>query len=258
MNGFTFFMAFSHKKMCNNCTLSKSCSLVPLAALLFCLASCCIQAAEIPQQPQHIETQSSAPIKQEASSQPQSSSNIIAPQKDKEEQGAVDQIQEAIATLHPTEGNSAQGVVHFVWEKAVEPSEGGHSNSGTIRVVADVEGLTPNQKHGFHIHEYGDCSAPDASSAGAHFNPLGFLHGSPEAVTRHVGDLGNLQADAEGKAHYDRLDHVITFTGVTSIIGKSVVVHAQEDDFTSQPAGNAGKRIACGVIAIAKGLEKNK
>lgn len=145
----------------------------------------------------------------------------------------------AVAVLHPTEGNEASGVVKF------EKVENG------IRITADVENLTPG-KHGFHIHEYGDCSALDAASAGGHFAPDGNPHGAPDDKARHAGDLGNLEAGDDGKAHYERTDRVIAFSGPHSIIGRAVIVHANEDDLKSQPTGNAGPRVACGVIGIAE------
>jgi len=148
-------------------------------------------------------------------------------------------ITAAVALLHPTEGNSVRGTVTFT-----EVADG-------IRIVADVEGLDPG-KHGFHIHEFGDCSAPDAASAGGHFNPDGMPHGAPDDMERHVGDLGNLVADEKGKAHYERNDSFISFGGDHSIIGLAVVIHSGEDDFTSQPSGAAGPRVACGVIGIAQ------
>lgn len=147
-------------------------------------------------------------------------------------------ITEAVVVLHPTEGNHVSGIVTFI-----KVAEG-------IQIVADVEGLAPG-KHGFHIHEYGDCSASDGTSAGGHFNPEDVRHGAPTDMERHVGDLGNLEANAEGKARYERIDNQITFSGSHSIIGLAVVIHAGEDDFVSQPTGNAGARVACGVIGIA-------
>lgn len=156
---------------------------------------------------------------------------------------------QAQAIIKPTKGNTVTGTVKFT---PVISMNGAEAVLLGIRVIADLEGLTPNEKHGFHVHEFGDCSADDASSAGGHFNPSGFLHGSPDSTTRHVGDLGNVQADAQGKAHYERVDKVIAFSGSNSIIGKSIVVHAKEDDFTTQPTGNAGARIGCGVIESIK------
>jgi len=151
----------------------------------------------------------------------------------------VNPINKAVCVLHPTEGNNVKGVVTFT-----------HTNTG-IKIVADVEGLTEG-KHGFHIHQYGDCSNPDGTSAGGHFNPDNKKHGAPTDTERHVGDFGNLVADADGRAHYERIDNVITFSGEHSIIGRGIIVHGGEDDLTSQPTGAAGARVACGVIGIAK------
>jgi Cu-Zn family superoxide dismutase len=115
-----------------------------------------------------------------------------------------------------------------------------------VHVVGDIENLTPG-KHGFHIHEKGDCSAPDASSAGGHFNPTHQHHGGPNTPERHVGDLGNIEPDASGKVHVDWTGKM-SLSGADSIIGKSVVVHEKEDDLKSDPAGNSGARVACGII----------
>ena len=145
----------------------------------------------------------------------------------------------AVAAVHPTEGSGVHGTVTFT------------KSDGALRVVADIEGLTPG-KHGFHLHEYGDCSAPDATSAGGHFNPDGQAHSGPTAAERHCGDLGNLTAAADGRAHLDWTDPLLSFGGVHSIIGLAVILHAGEDDLTSQPTGNAGGRVACGVIGVAK------
>ncbi len=142
---------------------------------------------------------------------------------------------QATAELKPTQGNQAHGTVTFTRER------------NGLRVVADLSGLTPGE-HGFHIHEKGDCSAPDASSAGGHFNPAGMPHGGPQSVRRHAGDFGNLRADNSGRAHAVFVDPLLTLEGPSSIIGRSVIVHANPDDLTSQPAGNSGPRVACGVI----------
>ena len=153
-----------------------------------------------------------------------------------EEQGAA---KKAVAVLTATAGNHVTGTVTFT------KVEGG------IKIVADLEGLTPGD-HGFHVHEFGDCSAPDGASAGGHFNPDGHVHGAPNVVDRHVGDLGNITADAAGKAHYERVDTDITLSGEHSILGHSVIVHAKTDDMMTQPTGNAGARVACGLIGAAK------
>ena len=139
-----------------------------------------------------------------------------------------------VAKIAPTQGNTAKGEVRF------------YKLDGGVRVIASVEGLTPG-KHGFHVHEKGDCSAPDAMSAGGHFNPTGSPHGAPTAppTARHAGDLGNLEAGADGKANYDRVDSMLVYDSIT---GLSVLVHAGEDDYVTQPSGNSGARVGCGVI----------
>jgi Cu-Zn family superoxide dismutase len=145
----------------------------------------------------------------------------------------------AIAVLHPTKGSETKGTVTFTKGK------------DGVRVVAEITGLTPG-KHGFHIHEFGDCSSDDGKSAGGHFNPTHAQHGAPDSEPRHAGDLGNLEADSSGTAKVDVVDKHLAFEGATSILGRSVIVHEKADDLKSQPAGDAGGRIACGVIGIAK------
>jgi Cu-Zn family superoxide dismutase len=146
----------------------------------------------------------------------------------------------AIAVVHPTAGNKVSGTVTFT-----EEADG-------VQVHAELKGLAPGN-HGFHVHEFGDCSASDASSAGGHFNPTGKPHAGPDAVERHVGDMGNVEADASGNAKLDYVDHQISLTNdQQSVIGRSVVVHAKADDLKSQPAGDSGARIGCGVIGRAK------
>lgn len=150
-----------------------------------------------------------------------------------------DNVTKAVCVLRPTEGNDVHGTVTFA-----------KTTSG-IKIVADVDGLTPG-KHGFHVHEFGDISGVHGKSAGGHFNPEGKKHGGPNDAERHVGDLGNLVAGEDGKAHYEREDNVISLSGDHSIIGRAIIVHAGEDDLTSQPTGAAGARVAYGVIGVAK------
>jgi len=145
---------------------------------------------------------------------------------------------QAVAVLRPTQGSNASGKIVFIQE------------GNKVRIVADVTGLTPG-KHGIHIHEFGDCTTPDGMGAGGHFNPHNKPHGGPDDDERHLGDLGNLDADKTGRAKYDRLDDRISLTGRNSIIGRSVVIKERADDFTTQPGGNAGARVACGVIGVA-------
>jgi Cu-Zn family superoxide dismutase len=144
----------------------------------------------------------------------------------------------AVAVVHPTEGSDTSGTVTFTKTEA------------GIRIEAKLSGLGEGM-HGFHIHQYGDCTASDGTSAGGHFNPEDTAHAGPEESTRHVGDLGNIEAGADGNATYNRLDDVISFYGDHNIVGRAVVVHAKKDDLTSQPTGDAGGRLGCGVIGIA-------
>lgn len=144
----------------------------------------------------------------------------------------------AVVHLLPTEGNTVTGTITF------------STAADGVRVVAEVENLTPGD-HGFHVHQTGDCSAPNGTSAGGHFNPGSVDHGARTAEVRHVGDLGNLTAGAEGKAHAEFVDSVIALSGEHSIIGRAVIVHAAPDDY-GQPTGNAGARVACGVIELVE------
>ncbi|MEX0774142.1 MAG: superoxide dismutase family protein [Phycisphaeraceae bacterium] len=157
-----------------------------------------------------------------------------------ERHAALAPIKQAIATVHPTEGNKVTGVVRFT------------ETAGGVKIVADLDGLEPNTRHGFHIHEYGDCSASDASSAGSHYDPAHTQqHGRPFEGGVHAGDMGNIEADARGRAHLELTLGHITLTGNNPILGRSVIVHEKPDDF-GQPVGNAGGRIGCGVIGVAK------
>ena len=153
---------------------------------------------------------------------------------------AASTLTSAVAVLIPTQGNDVHGTVRFT------------KVAGGVHVVAEVTGLTPGQ-HGFHVHEFGDASAADGAGAGGHFNPTHEVHGAPMADHRHAGDLGNLEADAGGHAVLDFVDAALALDGASSIIGRGLVVHASPDDLKSQPVGNAGKRVAVGVIGIAKG-----
>lgn len=147
----------------------------------------------------------------------------------------------AVADLGPTQGSSVSGTATFV------------ERSGKLMVDGRFKGLTPGQ-HGIHIHEKGDCSAPDAMSAGGHYNPTDEPHGAPDSAKRHGGDFGNLTADANGDATLNvTLDSGRIGIGklaANTIAGKALVIHADPDDLSSQPAGNSGKRVACGVIAL--------
>jgi Cu-Zn family superoxide dismutase len=142
----------------------------------------------------------------------------------------------AVATLEPTKGNSTAGSVDFV------------QRGDTVLVTARVIGLSPGN-HGFHIHEKGDCSSGDGMSAGGHFNPFGKPHGNPSRPDHHAGDMPMLVADSYGEARLTtELDGASIGGGAGDIVGKAVIVHKDPDDFTTQPTGNSGARVACGVI----------
>ena len=150
-------------------------------------------------------------------------------------------VTDAVAVVTPTQGQTVTGTVRF------------HRDGEAVHVTGELAGLAPNAKHGFHLHEFGDCSAPDGASAGGHFAPEGHPHGAPDPAAHHAGDLGNVEADAAGHAKVDvTVKGLGLATGDRAIVGRAVIVHAQPDDLTSQPAGNAGPRVGCGVVGVAK------
>ncbi len=143
----------------------------------------------------------------------------------------------ATAQLQPTKGNKTFGEATF--EEA----------GGKVRVVIYVQGLKPGQEHGLHIHEVGDCSSGDGMSTKGHFNPFGKPHAHAGTPERHAGDLPALKSDKDGRAKVDvMLDLITVAAGPASVIGRGLIVHADPDDYKTQPTGNAGARIACGVI----------
>ncbi|MBI3925176.1 MAG: superoxide dismutase family protein [Armatimonadetes bacterium] len=153
---------------------------------------------------------------------------------------AAPEATRAVAVVHPTQGNQCRGTVWFTVDE------------GGLVVEARLEGLKPNSRHGFHIHQYGDCSSPDAKSAGDHYNPETHKHGGPDSPDRHAGDLGNVTSDAEGKADYRLVVRDLTINGTRNpVLGRAVIVHAGQDDLKSQPSGDSGARIGCGVIGLA-------
>jgi superoxide dismutase, Cu-Zn family len=149
----------------------------------------------------------------------------------------VAHAQSAVARLEPTKGNATAGTVTFT------------QKGDKVAVEAKVSGLTPGG-HGFHIHEKGDCSSGDGMSTGGHFNPTGKPHANPSVTDHHAGDMTMLVADASGNASLSmELGAMTVGSGATDIVGKAVVVHKDPDDYTTQPTGNSGARVACGVIA---------
>jgi Cu-Zn family superoxide dismutase len=144
----------------------------------------------------------------------------------------------AHATLTGKSGKSVKGELQLT------------ASSDGVSVAGELEGLEPNTMHGFHVHETGDCSAADAKSAGEHFNPTHTQHGGPTAATRHLGDMPNIQSDAMGHAMVGATIAGATLRdgGANDLVGKAVIVHAKQDDYTTQPSGNSGDRVACGVV----------
>ena len=143
----------------------------------------------------------------------------------------------ATAQLTPTKGNKTFGEATF------------EEVGGKVRVVIFVQGLKPGQEHGLHIHEVGDCSSGDGMSTKGHFNPYNKPHAAHTSAERHAGDLPSLKANKEGRGNVQiDLDTITVAPGPASVVGRGVIVHADPDDFKTQPTGNAGARIACGVI----------
>ena len=152
-------------------------------------------------------------------------------------QTTPDEPLRATAALQPTQGSKAFGEATF------------EEVGGKVRVIVFAQGLKPNAEHGFHIHEAGDCSAPDGMSAKGHFNPHGKPHGHPDKPDRHAGDLPSLKADKAGRAKLDAtVDGISIGSGAANIVGRGMIIHADPDDYRTQPTGNAGARLACGVI----------
>jgi len=148
-------------------------------------------------------------------------------------------VSSAVATLEPTAGSETRGSAYF------------QQVGDRVRVQATVTGLRPGREHGFHVHEAGDCG-DDAAAAKGHFNPYGRPHAHYSTPERHAGDLPALKADASGRAHLDeQLKGLAVAAGPASIVGRALVVHAEPDDYRTQPHGRSGGRIACGVIRAA-------
>lgn len=142
-----------------------------------------------------------------------------------------------VVTISPLGSTSVHGKLEF------------KAQGGTTVISGVISGLTPGS-HGMHIHEVGDCSDKDGKSAGPHFNPNGGAHAGPHDGGRHAGDLGNVTADAKGNASVNITSDMLALSGANSIIGRSVIVHEKSDDLKTQPSGDSGGRIGCGVIAL--------
>jgi superoxide dismutase, Cu-Zn family len=152
-------------------------------------------------------------------------------------QSTPDDAPRASAALQSTKGNKAFGEATF------------EQVGDKVRVIVFAQNLKPGQEHGFHVHEAGDCSSGDGMSAKGHFNPGGKPHGAPSSAERHAGDLPSLKAGSNGRARLDvTVDGITLQPGPNSIVGRGLIIHADPDDYKTQPTGNAGARLACGVI----------
>merc|ERR1719375_2474756 len=146
--------------------------------------------------------------------------------------------------MHPDGDSGVSGVVKLVQEAG-----------GKTKITAEIKGLSPGE-HGFHIHEFGNL-IEGCKTAGPHYNPFGKTHGGPDMEERHVGDLGNVIAGEDGTAKFEREDQLVECFGEHTVVGRSCVVHADEDDLgqggheLSKTTGNAGGRLACGVIGLS-------
>jgi len=143
----------------------------------------------------------------------------------------------AVAALKSTTGNTATGSVTFV------------QSGDKVLVSGAVSGLKPHAEHGFHLHEKGDCSSGDGMSAGGHFNPGGQPHGNHAGLAHHAGDLPSLKADAAGVVKFSFESTGISVeSGAANIVGRGLIVHRDPDDYTTQPTGNSGPRLACAAV----------
>ena len=159
--------------------------------------------------------------------------------------GKMGSYDKLIAVIQPVGDSHVSGTVMF--EKVAEG----------VKVTAKVGGLEPNQKHGIHIHEFGDIASDDATSAGGHFNPEGNPHALPDKAKRHAGDLGNLDVDGDGNGTLTlTVDNITLDCGPHGILGRAMILHAKPDD-GGQPTGNAGARVGAGVIGIANGATRS-
>ena len=144
---------------------------------------------------------------------------------------------QATAPLQSTTGSTTTGSVNFV------------QNGDKVMVSGTVRGLKANAEHGFHLHEKGDCSSGDGMSAGGHFNPDGKPHGNHADMSHHAGDMPSLKADASGVAKFSyETKSVAVGSGASDIVGRALIVHRDPDDYTTQPTGNSGPRLACAVV----------
>ncbi len=154
-------------------------------------------------------------------------------------------MQEDVLAKANMQGKSGQNVSGHVLLRQTD--EG-------VSMSLDLQGLPANSTHAFHVHQTGDCSAPDAKSAGGHFNPDNHDHGAPSQDDVHAGDMGNIQSDAQGRVQTTLVNDRINLYKADnhSVLNRALIVHATEDHFDVQPSGNAGPRVSCGVIQVVQ------
>lgn len=190
------------------------------------------------EEPEALEAEDGAGAEADAALEMAEADTAVEGDTETSEAPAGEGPQQAVAKLQPTAGHEgASGMVTFTQEE------------GGVRIDADVSGLEPGM-HGFHVHEFGDLTADDGTSLGGHFNPTEEPHAGPEAEERHAGDLGNIEVGDDGTGTYSRVDPRLSLSGEHSIIGRGFVIHAGQDDLTTQPTGDAGARVLVGVIAV--------
>ncbi len=167
--------------------------------------------------------------------------NCAAGDKSKGNAVGKDTDRKAVAVIESRSDSKVTGTATF------------HEASGKVTLTIAIEGTEPGT-HAVHLHDKGDCSAPDATSAGGHWNPSSEAHGKWGAAPFHHGDIGNIEVGADGKGSLKLSSDLWSIGGTpeTDVVGRAVIVHAKADDFTTQPTGNAGGRVGCGVVALAK------
>ena len=185
---------------------------------------------------------------------------LAACQPDAEEEPTIDDMttgtEVGLATDVPGPTAEAEGMAALATLEGPDGANLGEvrftRDADGVRVEAHLQGIEGSGPHGFHVHENGTCDAPSFESAGGHFNPTGAPHACPPTEPRHAGDLGNVEIDGDGGGHLEMTTNLLSLQGQNSVIGKAVIVHGAVDDCTSQPSGDAGPRIACGVVALSQ------